>query len=332
MRAAWYERLGPAAEVLRMGEQPTPSAGPGEVRVQLAASGVNPADVKRRLGQGRYTKMDGPLVIPNSDGAGVVDQVGAGVGEHWLGQRVWLYNGQRGGRTHGTAAESIALDAGLVTPLADGVSFAAGACLGIPCMTAHYGVFSDGPVRGKTVLVTGGAGAVGHYAVQLAVWGGARVFATVSGPEKAAEAEAAGAAATINYRQQDVGQAVLDLTDGAGVDRIVDVDFGGNLAATVACLKLNGVVTAYASDGDRNPAVPFGELMGRNATLRPFVLNVLPLPARQAAQRDITRWLADGERIHRIADAFPLDQIVAAHEAVEVETKMGTVIVELEVG
>jgi NADPH2:quinone reductase len=328
MRAAWYERLGPAGDVLRVGEQPTPTAGPGEVRVKIAASGVNPADVKRRLGQGRYIRMDGPLVIPNSDGAGVIDQVGAGVGEHWLGQRVWLYNGQRGGRTHGTAAEYIALDVELVTPLADDVSFAAGACLGIPCMTAHYGVFSDGPVRGKTVLVTGGAGAVGHYAVQLAAWGGARVIATVSGPEKAAEAESAGADATVNYRAQDVGKAVQDLTDGAGVDRIVDVDFGGNLATTLACLKLNGVVTAYASDGERNPCIPFGELMGRNATLRPFVLNVLPLAVRQAAQRDITRWLAEGTRVHRIAATFPLEEIAAAHEAVEAGTKRGTVIVE----
>jgi NADPH:quinone reductase len=328
MRAAWYERLGSAAEVIGVGEQPTPSAGPGEVRVKLQASGVNPADVKRRTGLGRYTTMDGPLVIPNSDGAGIVDQVGAGVGDHWLGQRVWLYNGQRGGRALGTAAEYIALDAGLVTPLADDVSFSAGACLGIPGMTAHYGVFSDGPVRGKTVLVTGGAGAVGHYAIQLATWAGAKVIATVSGPEKAAEAEAAGAEATVNYRSQDVGEAVLDLTDGAGVDRIVDVDFGGNLAATVACLKLNGVVTAYASDGDLNPAIPFGALMGRNATLRPFVLNVLPLSARQAAQRDITRWLKEANPIHRVAESYPLNQIVAAHEAVEALNKLGTVIVE----
>ena len=272
--------------------------------------------------------MDGPLVIPNSDGAGVIDQVGAGVDSRLIGQRVWLYNGQRGGRTHGTGAEYIALDAGLVTPLADTVSFGAGACLGIPCMTAHYGVFSDGPVKGLTVLATGGAGAVGHYAVQLASWGGARVIATVSGPEKAAEAEAAGAAATINYRQQDVGQAALDLTDGAGVDRIVDVDFGGNLAAAVQCLKLNGVVTAYASDGDLKPVLPFGELMGRNATLRPFVLNVLPIATRQAAQRDITRWLATGKPIHRVAETFKLSEIVAAHEAVEAGDKLGTVIVE----
>ena len=328
MRAAWYERLGAAAEVITVGEQPTPSAGPGEVRVRLEASGVNPADVKRRSGMGRYTQMDGPLVIPNSDGAGIVDQVGAGVADYWLGQRVWLYNGQRGGRTHGTAAEYISLDVGLVTPLADDVSFAAGACLGIPCMTAHYGVFSDGPVRGKTVLVTGGAGAVGHYAVQLAAWGGAQVYATVSGAEKAAEAEAAGAETTINYRKQNVGEAVLDLTNGVGVDRIVDVDFGGNLEATLACLKLNGVVTAYASDGNGAPTIPVGQLMARNATMRPFVLNVLPLAARQAAQRDISRWLAEGERIHRVAESFPLGQTAAAHEAVEALNKLGTVIVE----
>lgn len=328
MRAAWYEKLGPAREVLQLGDQPTVSAGPGEVRVKIHASGINPSDVKRRGGYGRYTKPDGPIVIPNSDGAGVIDQVGAGVAENWIGQRIWLFNGQRLGRTLGTAAEYIALDARLVTPLAGSVSFAEGACLGIPCMTAHYGVFSEGSVKGKTVLVTGGAGAVGHYAVQLAKWDGATVIATVSGPEKAAEAKAAGANHVLNYREQDIGQAVLDLTGGRGVDHICEVDFGGNLAANVKCLALNGSITTYATDGATAPALPVGDLMSRCITIRIFVLNSLPRVKLEQAQNDISRWLAEGERVHRVPEIFPLAEIASAHEAVEAYQKFGTVVVD----
>ena len=178
MKAVWYERTGAAPDVLTFGDMPTPVAGPGEVRVRLEASGVNPADVGRRAGS--YRAMEFPRVIPNSDGAGIIDQVGDGVTRLSVGQRVWLFNGQRNGRAFGTAAEYIALAEHLVTPLPDDVSFAAGATLGIPGMTAWCCLFGDGPIAGQTVLVTGGAGAVGHYAVQLAKWGGARVIATVS--------------------------------------------------------------------------------------------------------------------------------------------------------
>ena len=170
MRAVWYDRQGAADEVLVCGELPTPEAGHGEVRVRLEASGVNPSDTYRRRGP---PAMEYPRVVTNSDGAGVVDQVGPGVPERWLGKRVWLYNGQRNGRWQGTAAEYIALSVDLVTELPDHVSFAEGATLGVPGMTAHRAVFVAGPVQGKTLLVTGGAGAVGHYAVQLATWAGA---------------------------------------------------------------------------------------------------------------------------------------------------------------
>jgi len=214
MKAVWYEELGPADDVLKTGEIDTPEAGPGEVRVKLAASGVNPADVKRR-GLGTYG-LEHPRIIPNSDGAGIVDQIGDGVSPDLLGQRVWLFNGQRGGRAFGTAAEYIALDAWLIAPLPDDLSFAEGACLGIPCMTAHHNVFSDGPVHGKTVLVTGGAGAVGHYTVQWARRGGATVIATVSSDTKAEYAKAGGAHHTVNYRDPDAATQILDLTNGAG--------------------------------------------------------------------------------------------------------------------
>ena len=198
VKAVWYERTGPAPEVLTYGEMPTPVAGPGEVRVRLEASGVNPADVGRR--GGGYRAMEYPRVIPNSDGAGIIDQVGDGVTRLRVGQRVWLFNGQRNGRAFGTAAEYIALAEHLVTPLPDKLSFAEGATLGIPAMTAWAACSCDGPIVGKTVLVTGGAGAVGHYAVQLAKWGGAQVIATVSSAAKAEQARLAGADLVVNYK------------------------------------------------------------------------------------------------------------------------------------
>ena len=222
MKSVWYEELGPADDVLVVGDMDAPEAGPGEVRVKLSASGVNPADAKRR-GLGTYG-LEHPRIIPNSDGAGIVDQVGEGADPGLLGQRVWLFNGQRGGRAFGTAAEYIALDAWLVAPLPDHLSFAEGACLGIPCMTAHRNVFADGPVTGKTLLINGGAGAVGHYAVQWARRGGARVIATVSSDEKAAHAVAGGAVHIVNYRDDDAATQIMDLTEGAGVDRIIEVE------------------------------------------------------------------------------------------------------------
>ena len=185
MRAIWYDRQGSANEVIVRGELPTPEPGTGEVRVRLEASGVNPSDTYRRRGA---VPAEYPRVIPNSDGAGVVDKVGAMVPERWVGKRVWLYNGQRNGRWMGTAAEYICLNADLVTELPSHVSFAEAATLGIPGMTAHGCVFAAGMLQGRIVLVTGGAGAVGHYAVQLAAWAGASVIATVSSDEKAARA------------------------------------------------------------------------------------------------------------------------------------------------
>jgi NADPH:quinone reductase len=220
VKAVWYERTGAAPDVLTFGEMPTPEAGPGEVRVRLEASGVNPADVGRRAGS--YRAMEFPRVIPNSDGAGIVDQVGAGVTRFEVGQKVWLFNGQRNGRAFGTAAEYIVLADYLVTPLPDDVSFAAGATLGIPCMTAWCCLFGDGPIAGQTVLVTGGAGAVGHYAVQLAKAGGARVIATVSSAIKDMEARLAGADLVLNYKTEDVVTKIMTFTEQRGVDRVVD--------------------------------------------------------------------------------------------------------------
>jgi NADPH2:quinone reductase len=326
MRAVWYDRQGPAEEVLVCGEVPTPEPGLGEVRVRLYAAGVNPSDTYRR--RGPVPAMEHPRVITCSDGAGIVDAVGAGVAAAWVGRRVWLYNGQRNGRWMGTAAEYIALNADLVSPLPDHVSFAEGATLGIPGMTAHGCVFAAGPVQGRTILVTGGAGAVGHYAVQLAAWAGATVIATASSDAKAERALAGGAAHVINYRTQDVAARVRDLTDGAGVDHVVDVDLGGNLAAVLGSVRENGSIAYYASNGALEPAVPLRAVMAKNLTIRGFVLPTSPHPDRQRAQADLTRFIASPGRILSVAGRFPLADTAAAHRAVEKGDKIGTVVVE----
>jgi NADPH2:quinone reductase len=324
MRAVWYDRQGPANEVLVTGVLPTPEPGVGQMRVRLEASGVNPSDTYRRRSA---VAAEYPRVIPNSDGAGMVDKVGDGVPERWVGKRVWLYNGQRNGRWMGTAAEYIALDADLVTELPDHVSFAEGATLGIPCMTAHGCVFSAGPVQGKRVLVTGGAGAVGHYAVQLAAWAGAEVIATVSSDDKARRALAGGATYVVNYRTEDVPARVAEITGGAGVDHVVDVDLGGNLAATLGSVRDNGSIAYYASNGALEPTVNLRALMGRNLTVRGFSLPTSPHATRKRAQMDIAAFVRTPGRSLSVAGAFPLYETAAAHVSVEAGGKVGTVVV-----
>jgi NADPH2:quinone reductase len=325
MRAVWYDRQGPANEVIVIGELPTPEPGLGEVRVKLEASGVNPSDTYRRRGA---VPAEYPRVIPNSDAAGVVDKVGSDVSPKWVGKRVWLYNGQRNGRWMGTAAEFICLNADLVTPLPDHVSFAEGATLGIPAMTAHGCVFVAGSVQGRIVLVTGGAGAVGHYAVQLAAWAGATVIATVSSDNKAARAKAGGAAYTIDYRTEDVAARVRDITGGQGVDHVVDVDLGGNLAAVLASVRDSGSIAYYASNGALNPEVPLRTLMAKNLAVHGFVLPTSRPAQRKRAQTDLARWIATPGRILSVDGTFPLYETAAAHLSVEQGGKTGTVVVD----
>lgn len=325
MKAIWYDRTGPARDVLQYGDLPTPVAGQGQALIRIRASGVNPSDAGMRGGPG---PMAYPRITPNSDGAGVVEAVGPGVSKSWVGKRVWFYNGQRNGRAFGSAAEYIELDTDLLSELPDSVSFAEGATLGIPCMTAHRSLFLAGPVQGRTVLVTGGAGAVGHYAVQLAHWAGATVIATVSSEEKAERARAGGADHVIDYRREDVAGRVRELTDGQGVHHVVEVDFGGNIEASLASLRLNGSLAYYASKGNREPLVPAGALSGRNLGIHGVYLPVSPHEARKRAQQDITRWIGTGQRILSVAGRFPLEDCAGAHELVESGGKVGTAVVE----
>jgi NADPH2:quinone reductase len=325
MRAVWYEQQGAAVDVLRIGDMDRPEPGPGELRVRLAASGVNPVDCKRRRG-GRGA-MDGPRVVPHFDGAGVVDALGDAVDGRRNGERVWIYQAQWG-RAMGSAADAIVLDAGLAVRLPDNCGFDEGACLGIPAMTAHRCVFADGPVTGQTVLVTGGAGSVGRYAVQFAALGGARVIATVSSAEKAAVARAAGAHEVLDYKSEDVAERIKEITGGAGVTRIVEVEFGGNLETSLAVIADNGVIASYASDAVLEPALPFYRLAYANVTVRPVLVFAMPEEAKRRAIADITRWAESGELSHHMGPRFALEDCAAAHAAVEAGA-LGKVIVQI---
>lgn len=326
MRAAMYSVNGAAKDVLTLVDLPTPSPGTGEVRVKVACSGVNPSDVKTRLGL--RLKMGFPQVVPHSDGAGVIDAVGDGVNPSRVGDRVWIWNAQWG-RPFGTAAEFVVLPSAQAVTLPESVDFASGACLGIPALTAFHAVTMDGGVRDKVVLVAGGAGSVGHYAVQFARLKGARrIIASVSSPEKAALAQQAGAHDVINYKTEDLVARVRQLTDGRGVDRIIEVDLAANIAADLDVVAVEGDIVTYGS-GEPKIQIPFLPSILKNVRFRFFIVyNLSPLD-RASAIADLTMLMTEGQLTHNVAARFPLSSIVQAHETVEQGTAIGNVVVEV---
>ena len=327
MRAAVYERTGPASEVLGIVELPLPLPGPGEVRVRLSWSGVNPSDVKTRGGV-RSKTLPFPRIVPHSDGAGVIDEVGSDVPRQRIGQPVWLWNAAWE-RAFGTAAEYVVLPAAQAVPLPKNVDPAVGACLGIPALTAYHAVAVDGGVAGKRVLVAGGAGAVGHYAVQLARQLGAQqVLATVSGPEKAALAKAAGADVVLNYRTDDLAASVQDATGGHGVDRIVEVDLAANIAIDAALLKPGGDIVAYGS-GAADVTLSFVQMIMKAIRLRFFIVYKLGQEDRRRAVEDLSAMLASAQLSHNIAVRLPLARIAEAHQLVEQGRAAGNVVLEI---
>ncbi len=327
MQAAFYERTGPATEVLRLGELPDPTPGPGELRVRLRWSGVNPSDVKSRAGL-RSTALAFPRIVPHSDGMGVVDAVGEGVPATRIGERVWVWNAAWG-RAFGTAAQYVVLPQAQAVALPDAVPDDAGACLGIPALTALHALLTGGGVAGRSVLVAGGAGAVGHYAVQFAKALGARqVLATVSHPDKAALASAAGADIVIDYRQGDVVQRVRDATQGAGVDRLVEVDIAANAGLVAELLRPGGDCVVYGS-GAPTFELPFFPLILKNLVLRFFILYNLDAADRRHALTTLTGLLARGTLIHNIAERMPLARIALAHEAQEQRRVTGNVVLQI---
>lgn len=323
MRAAWYERTGAARDVLVVGEMPTPEPGAGEVRVALQTSGVNPSDVKSRGGS---RPMLAARVIPHSDGAGIIEKVGAGVPADRIGQRVWIWNGQWK-RPLGTAAQFIALPAEQAVPMPDAATFEEAACFGIPALTAYRALTTDGRVAGKIVLVAGGAGAVGHYAVQMAkLMGATQVIATVSSAAKARHATAAGADAIVDYKTENVIERIKALTGGRGVDRIVEVDIAGNAAMYPTITAPNGLVAAYGTNA-QEIKLTFSPLIMTGVAIRFFIVYELSPDARADAIRHLTRWVDEGRLQHAVAASYPLDRIVDAHEAVERATHIGNVVV-----
>ncbi len=311
MKAALYEKHGAAREVLRVAEMERPEPGPGQVRVRIAASGVNPTDWKSRSGA-TPRPIDG-FQIPHQDGAGTIDGTGAGVDPGRVGQRVWIWLAAASSRW-GTAAQWTVVPEIQAVTLPDGADFEIGASLGVPAMTAHRCLFADGPVAGKTVLVAGGAGAVGHFAVELGRRAGARVITTVSGPEKAELAARAGADLVVNYHDDDAAEQIRSLAGPA--DRVIEVALGANLKLDLAVLAPHGQIVTYAAEA-ADPQLPVRACMSANLGLRFVLLYGVPLPEMTAAARGITAALADGALTGLPVTRFGLDDIAAAHEASE---------------
>jgi NADPH:quinone reductase len=325
VQAAYYERNGTPREVLRVGEVETPHPGAGEVRVKLVASGVNPSDVKSR--QGTTRKIAYARVIPHSDGAGIIDEVGAGISKSRIGERVWVWNGQWK-RPFGTAAEFIVLPAAQAVTLPDKVSFEAGACLGIPAMTALHAINLANVTKGMTLFVSGGAGAVSQYVIQFAKAKGATIISTVSSAEKAKAAQEAGADATVDYKRENVGERVADITGRHGVDAIIEMDLTANAKLIPGVLRPKGSVIIYGTGPEA--VLPAAFCLVNSIRLQFFLIYELDAAERERAVSAINGALDKGQLLNRIAHpTYALADTVAAHEAVERGT-LGNVIVTNE--
>jgi NADPH2:quinone reductase len=325
MKAAWYERNGPAKEVMVVGERPTPEAGAGEVRVRLHTSGVNPSDVKSRMAR----PLGAPYIIPHSDGAGVIDQVGAGVDAARMGERVWIWNAQWQ-RPHGTAAEYVVLPAAQAAHLPDNTSFEAGACMGIPALTALQAMRLAGDVKGKQVLVTGASSSVGHYLTQMLSQAGASVIGTVGNEAKAAHAKAAGASHTLFYKKGQTVNEVKALTQGQGVDAVIDMDFSttaGWLAQGI--LKHHGQLVCYGANPPPDISLAFRAMLFGSFNLKFFLVYDLLTADRLACLTSLNAMLTADSLQHTLLPAFSLAQVVLAHETVEAGQSIGNVILQL---
>lgn len=326
MRAAYYTRQGPASEVFQVGELPTPQPGPGEVRVRLRWSGVNPSDWKTRQGGGGR-QLGAPLIVPHSDGAGVIDAVGSGVPARRIGERVWVWNGQWQ-RACGTAAQWIALPSAQAVRLPDNVGEDEGACLGIPAFTAMHAVRLARLRPGTVVLVQGGAGSVGRYAIQMAAARGAVVLATTSSADKAAHARSAGARHVFDYRAADFPEQVKAATGGLGVDAIIEVNLTANAARYPEILRPHGEVIVYGITGTE-ATLPALRLMQASAALKFFMVYDLPPQDRQDALAELEALLASGHLKHDIAKRLALHQIALAHDLVQGGEVTGHVLLDV---
>lgn len=328
MKAVWYENVGPARAVLQHGEVPTPAPGPDEVLVRLRASGVNPSDVKARAGlRGGKSSMAYPRIVPHSDGAGTIEALGGPSSRFKPGDRVWIANAQWR-RAWGTAAEFLAIDESLVFPLPDAVPFEVGAALGIPALTACHAVTGYGPVDGKVVLVSGGAGTVGSLAVQFARQSGAFVVASGSLADRERILRT-GAHAFVDYRSARLSEEVLRATDGRPLDHVVEVEFGDNIQAFAEVLSERSTVVAYGSAKTQKPELPFYTLMFKGVRLELLLVYLLTPQERATAAARINELLASGALDVAVSAAIPLDECARAHEIVESGKRSGAVILQV---
>jgi NADPH2:quinone reductase len=324
MRAAYYSRNGEARDVMVVGDLPQPVPGPGEVLVRLHTSGVNPSDVKSR----RARPLNDQHIVPHSDGAGVIEVVGEGVSSARMGERVWIWNGQWA-RPLGTASEYIALPSAQAVTLPEGTDFAAGACLGIPALTAVQAVRLAGDLKGKTVLVTGASSAVGHYITQLVTLAGGHVIGTVGSESKAAHARAAGMKDAIFYKTESVADRVKALTAGRGVSVIIDMDFASTAGlVTAGALAAHGTVVCYGSNAPE-VTINFRAMLFGSIAVKFFLVYDLTPEDRAWGLAHLTQLMKAGQLQHSIGTRFPLAQIVKAHETVEGGQALGNVVVDL---
>ena len=328
MKAAWYEQTGPPDNVLKVGEIDDPIPGEGEVRVRIVSSGINPGDVKKRqdtFGVG----MAFPRIVPHSDGAGIIDSVGAGVDEKRIGERVWCY-GAQSYRPFGTAAEFCVVPTDQAVELPNGVAFETGACLGIPGLTAYRAVTVAGDPKDRNLLVQGGAGAVGQCAVALAHSLGAFVIATVRSETDVERARAAGADKVIQTRTNDVVDSVHELCP-EGVDHIIEVAFHANIEADETVLRQGGTVATFAS-GVPDPKIPFWPLVFKNVSIHFLGSDDFEKEVKVSGARAINRALSGGWSGPVIGARFGLDDIVSAHQAVEGREVRDRVVLSIAAG
>lgn len=327
MRAISYDVFGPADEVLQESDLPRPTPGPGEVLVRLAYCGVNPSDAKARAGaRPGVSKPAFPRIVPHSDGAGVIEAVGDGVDGARIGARVWIWNGQWQ-RAFGTAAEYIALPEAQAVDLPEGVSLEVGATLGIPGLTAAQTVFGGGDIAGQTLLVAGGAGAVGHNAVQLAKAGGAMVLATCS--TKAMDrVRDAGADHVFDYGDPDLAAQIKGVAPD-GVDRAVEVEFGANVDLLAEVMTPLGTIATYGSGKEMAPILPFGPFLFKALKIDITLIYILPMAQRQAMIARLHAALANGGLRPEIGARYGLADCAKAHDAVMTPGRAGSVLLEI---
>jgi NADPH:quinone reductase-like Zn-dependent oxidoreductase len=328
MKVARYNTFGSAEIVLEITEIADPTINDEEVLVRINTSGINPSDVKKRAGA-FPDLLDEGFVIPHSDGAGIIVDVGAGVSKDRIGQRVWIYQAQYE-RNFGTAAELISIDARRAVALSEKASFEVGACLGIPAMTAHRCVYADGPVTGKWVLITGGAGRVGYYAIQWAKLSGAKVVTTTSNDQDKAMCMELGVDAVVNHCDDKWASDALRASDGEKFDRVIDVEFGVNLSEILNTVKTGATIVTYSSAKNPTPELPFLRVMYMDLTLRFVIVYAMPEEAKQEAIKDINNAIENGELQHRVMRDFPLEDIQKGHQLIESGKARGCVLLNLD--